>query len=162
MIILVLSNKNATMNNSATSNSSCTSRSPWAPSRCPLISVAFPNKCHLSVAFCKGLSLVQWIYIIIVQWIVSDMFQWNFMFVISGVLSFAVTAGVAKFSSLCLVYCCLLFVYTLCVYVELLHGVGLLGLGRLEVSLRVIMIIITQRNDNTLHVYVCVYIYMYI
>ena len=44
---------------------------------------------HLSVVFSKGLSLSQCIFSGIVLWVVSGVFQWNFTFVISGVLSFA-------------------------------------------------------------------------
>ena len=56
----------------------------------------FPTYFHCSVVFSKGLSVVRWIFIIIVQWIVSDMFQLNFTFVISGVLYFAPILGLEE------------------------------------------------------------------
>ena len=45
----------------------------------------FPMDFHLSVAFSKILSFVQWIFTGIVQWTFSGIFQWIFICVISGV-----------------------------------------------------------------------------
>ena len=60
--------------------------------RCPptrLLEVAAaggaPPKIHFSVEISKGLSLVQWIFTGSCQCIFSGIFQWNFVFVISGV-----------------------------------------------------------------------------
>ena len=39
----------------------------------------FPTEFHLSMVFPEGLSLSQWIFTVIILWIVSGIFQWNFI-----------------------------------------------------------------------------------
>ena len=53
----------------------------------------FPTQVHFSAVISKGLSLVQWICVIIVQWNFSGIFQCMFMSVIYGVKYVALING---------------------------------------------------------------------
>ena len=119
----------------------------------------FPTELHLPVVFSKGLTLSQWIFTGIVKLIFTDMFQWNFACVISG-LQYVVLIQIRLPPLSCRgrLHPCGLYIFNI-----LLTIVSILTYYYVSLSLSLslyIYICIHTCIHICINMYVCIYIYI--